>query len=161
MRSVPPAGIARSSSISASDSIAVPCGACDWCLRELEPVADPLVLAQKIGSCVARVKGRFGLAHVSAVLEGKRTPQVTAQGHDTLSTFGLLAGTPSTEIRGYVEQLIAQEFLVRTAGDYPIVQLTAKGIDMLRGQVADGGRLVPPAPADAAESWVADGNLAD
>ncbi len=115
-----------------------PCGACDWCLRELEPVADPLVLAQKIGSCVARVKGRFGLAHVSAVLEGKRTPQVTAQGHDTLSTFGLLAGTPSTEIRGYVEQLIAQEFLVRTAGDYPIVQLTAKGIDMLRGQVADG-----------------------
>jgi ATP-dependent DNA helicase RecQ len=111
------------------------CGACDWCLRELEQVEDPIVLGQKIGSCVARLKSRWGLVHVTAVLEGKRTPQVTAQGHDALSTFGLLAGTPAAEIRAYVEQLIAQEFLARTPGEYPVVQLTARGLQLLKGQV--------------------------
>src|SRR5688572_30691663 len=39
------------------------CGACDYCLGELETVADPVPLARKILSCVARVGQRFGAAH--------------------------------------------------------------------------------------------------
>ena len=40
------------------------CGACDYCLGELEPVAEPVTLARKILSAVARVEQRFGAAHV-------------------------------------------------------------------------------------------------
>ena len=47
-------------------------------------------LARKILSCVARVGQRFGAAHVTNVLRGSETEQVTARGHDALSTFGLL-----------------------------------------------------------------------
>src|SRR6185437_8005483 len=36
------------------------CGACDYCLGELESVAAPIVVARKILSCVARVGQRFG-----------------------------------------------------------------------------------------------------
>ena len=111
------------------------CGACDVCLGEIERVDDPLILAQKIGSCVARVKQRFGLVHVAAVLEGKATPQVTQNGHDALSTFGLLKDLSAAEIKGYIEQLIARGFLQRTSGDYPVVELTATGVAMLKGQV--------------------------
>jgi ATP-dependent DNA helicase RecQ len=111
------------------------CGACDVCLGEIERVDDPLILAQKIGSCVARVKQRFGLVHVAAVLEGKSTPQVTQNGHDALSTFGLLKDLSAAEIKGYIEQLIARGFLQRTSGDYPVVELTATGVAMLKGQV--------------------------
>ena len=111
------------------------CGACDVCLGEIERVEDPLILAQKIGSCVARVRQRFGIGHVTAVLEGKRTPQVAQQGHDALSTFGLLKDMATAEIRGYVEQLIARGFLQRTSGDYPVLELTAQGVAMLKGQV--------------------------
>jgi len=32
------------------------CGACDWCLKELDAVADSVTIARKILSCVARVK---------------------------------------------------------------------------------------------------------
>src|SRR5689334_7224800 len=39
------------------------CGACDYCLGELESVAEPVVIARKILSCVARVGQRFGAAH--------------------------------------------------------------------------------------------------
>jgi ATP-dependent DNA helicase RecQ len=112
------------------------CGACDVCLGEIERVEDGLILAQKIGSCVARVKQRFGIGHVAAVLEGKRTPQVAQNGHDALSTFGLLREMSTAEIKGYIEQLITRGFLQRTSGDYPIVELTASGVAMLKGQVA-------------------------
>jgi ATP-dependent DNA helicase RecQ len=111
------------------------CGACDWCLRELEPVEDALIVAQKIGSCVVRVKQRWGIGHVASVLEGKLTPQITAQGHDALSTFGLLKGTPSSEIRGCIEQMVSLGLLARTTGEYPVLQMTERGMAMLRGQV--------------------------
>ena len=112
------------------------CGACDVCLGEIERVDDPLILAQKIGSCVARVKQRFGLVHVAAVLEGKSTPQIAQNGHDALSTFGLLKDLSAAEIKGYIEQLVARGFLQRTPGDYPVLELTATGVAMLKGQVA-------------------------
>jgi ATP-dependent DNA helicase RecQ len=112
------------------------CGACDVCLGEIARVDDALILAQKIGSCVARVKQRFGIGHVAAILEGKRTPQVVQNGHDALSTFGLLKDMGSAEIRGYVDQLIVRGFLQRTPGDYPVLELTALGVAMLKGQVA-------------------------
>ena len=59
------------------------CGACDYCLDELEAVADPVVLARKILSCVARVGQRFGAAHVTNVLRGSESDQVTARRHDS------------------------------------------------------------------------------
>jgi ATP-dependent DNA helicase RecQ len=111
------------------------CGACDWCLRELEQIDEALVTAQKVVSCVARVRQRFGVAHVSAVLEGRTTPQVKAQQHDRLSTFGLLAGTPTAEVRGYIDQLVSAGFLARSAGEYPVLSITARGGALLKGQV--------------------------
>ena len=50
----------RSSSTSASRTTATTCGACDWCLKELDAVADSTTVARKILSCVARVKQRLG-----------------------------------------------------------------------------------------------------
>ena len=55
--------------------------ACDYCLGELETVAEPVMLARKILSCVARVGQRFGAAHVTNVLRGSDGEQVTARGH--------------------------------------------------------------------------------
>ena len=51
------------------------CGACDYCLDELEAIPDSVVLARKILSCVARVGQRFGAAHVTNVLRGSDTDQ--------------------------------------------------------------------------------------
>ena len=44
------------------------CGACDWCLKELDAVADSTTVARKILSCVARVKQTWGIGHVTDVL---------------------------------------------------------------------------------------------
>jgi ATP-dependent DNA helicase RecQ len=110
------------------------CGACDYCLDELEPAADPVVLARKILSCVARVGQRFGAAHVAAVLRGSATEPVVARGHDTLSTFGLLSDASPTEIRGYIEQLTGLDLLRQTDDGFPVLLLTKRGTELLRNE---------------------------
>jgi ATP-dependent DNA helicase RecQ len=112
------------------------CGACDFCLDELEPVTDPVTLARKVLSCVARVGQRFGAAHVTNVLRGSATEQVTARGHQTLTTFGLLSDASVSEVRGYVEQLVAHELLRQTEGDYPVLALTRSGVELLKDPAA-------------------------
>ena len=109
------------------------CAACDWCLKELDPVADSVTLAQKILSCVARVRQTWGTAHVTDVLMGRATERVVAAGHAGLSTFALLKDEPSSAIRGYIEQLIGEGLLAREGDPYPVLRLTASGAVLLRG----------------------------
>jgi ATP-dependent DNA helicase RecQ len=108
------------------------CGACDFCLDELETVPDPVVVARKVLSCVARVGQRFGVAHVANVLCGSDTEQVTSRRHHELTTFGLLRDAPSPEVRGYIEQLIAHGFLRQTDDAFPVVALTERGVALMK-----------------------------
>ncbi|HTL02745.1 MAG TPA: DNA helicase RecQ [Vicinamibacterales bacterium] len=110
------------------------CGACDYCLDELEPAAAPVVLARKILSCVARVGQRFGATHVASVLRGHASEQVVARGHDKLSTFGLLPDASVAEVRGYIEQLAGHGLLHQTDGAYPVIVLSAKGLELLKNE---------------------------
>jgi ATP-dependent DNA helicase RecQ len=108
------------------------CGACDYCLNELEAAPDPVVLARKVLSCVARVGQRFGTMHIVNVLRGQAVEGVVARGHDRLSTFGLLSDSSASEVRGYIEQLGVLGFLHQTDSVYPIVVLTPKGLLLLK-----------------------------
>jgi ATP-dependent DNA helicase RecQ len=111
------------------------CGACDYCLGELEAIGEPALVARKILSCVARVGQRFGGAHVANVLCGSESEQVTNRGHQRLSTFGIMRDASVPEVRGYIEQLTAEGLLRQTDEPYPVLALTADGVSLLR----DGG----------------------
>ncbi len=115
------------------------CGACDYCLGELEEVADPVTLARKILSCVARVQQRFGINHVVNVLRGSDSDSVRTRGHNELSVFGLLSDASIDEVRGYIEQLIAEGFLAQTEGEYPILVMTNAGVALLKDAGAAPG----------------------
>ncbi len=110
------------------------CGACDWCLGELERAEDSTLLARKILSCVYRVRQRFGVGHVVDILRGRATAKVRAQHHDELSTFGLLETLPVAELRGYVEQLVDQGFLRQVGAPYPTLAGTESGLSLLKGE---------------------------
>lgn len=112
------------------------CGACDFCLGELETAADSVTLARKILSCVARVGQRFGAAHVTNVLRGSASEQVAARGHDTLSTFGLLREATVDEVRGYIDQLLGRGYLRQTDDQYPVLALTDDGVALLKDAAA-------------------------
>jgi ATP-dependent DNA helicase RecQ len=115
------------------------CGACDYCLDELEPAAAPVVLARQILSCVVRVGQRFGAMHVASVLRGHASDPVVARGHDKLSTFGLLPHASVAEVRGYIQQLTALGLLRMTDDDYSVLVLTAKGLQLLKDETSCPG----------------------
>ncbi len=122
---------------------ATSCTACDLCLGDTEEVADAVVMAQKILSCVARVKERFGINHVVAVLRGQNTENIRKWQHDQLTTFGLLGDYSQAEVRDWLYQLVGQGLLVQAGEEYPVLQLNAASWEVMRGKRTV--RLVQPA----------------
>jgi ATP-dependent DNA helicase RecQ len=128
------------------------CGACDVCLAEIDEVADPLVISQKILSCVARLNEGYGGEYTAQVLVGSREERIVERGHDSLSTWGLLAEHDKKSVRGWIDQLVSQEYLVRV-GEYNVLQLTDEGRLVLRGEVTP--RLLKPPTKTRRESRAA------
>ncbi len=110
------------------------CGACDICLGDAEQVADALTVAQKILSCVARVKERFGIGHVVSVLRGENTEGIRKWSHAELSTYGLLRDCQKADVRDWIYQLIGQAVLVQQGDPYPILSLNTASWEVMKGQ---------------------------
>ena len=79
----------------------------------------------------------FGVGHVTSILRGAATEAVTARGHDTLSTFGLLRDASVDEVRGYIDQLIALGLLQHTDDQYPVLQISERGVALLKDAAAE------------------------
>jgi ATP-dependent DNA helicase RecQ len=111
------------------------CEACDFCLGEVEMVEEPLIVGQKILSCVARVQERFGAGHIAEILQGNRTLVIERWKHDRLSTFGLMSGETKVFIRFMIDQLLGQGFLRRDVdGEFSRLVITESGRRLLRGE---------------------------
>ncbi|MCP4504781.1 MAG: DNA helicase RecQ, partial [Fuerstiella sp.] len=110
------------------------CGACDVCLNEIESLQDPLVLAQKIVSSIYRQEQRYGAEYTSLVLRGSKSKKVLTNGHDQLSTYGLLKDESERDLRGWIDQLVAQG-LLRRSGEYSVLVITDTGFQLLKGEL--------------------------
>jgi ATP-dependent DNA helicase RecQ len=110
------------------------CGACDFCLADFDGLQEATQTAQKILSCVARVKEKFGVGHVVDVLVGADTEMIRRCAHNQLSTYGLLREVPKKQLQAIVFQLVDQGVLARTNGDMPVLQLNETSWRVLRGE---------------------------
>ncbi len=110
------------------------CGACDVCTGELNVVDGAQVIGQKILSSVVRQGQRYGGEYTAMVLKGSRDKRVRSNGHDRLTTWGLLEDQPVQTIRDWIEQLVSQDFLVRE-GEYSVLAIGERGGELLRGEV--------------------------
>jgi ATP-dependent DNA helicase RecQ len=112
------------------------CMACDVCLEDgqVEPVLDAATVAKKILSCVARVQEKFGVGQVVSVLRGENIEAIRKWNHDKLSTYGLLKEHSKNEVRDWVYQLLAQQLLVQTGDEYPILQLNEASWQVMRDE---------------------------
>jgi ATP-dependent DNA helicase RecQ len=110
------------------------CLACDICLGDRETTPDSVVLAQKILSCVARVKESFGINHVAQVLHGGKAESIAKHGHEQLSTFGLLKEHPRTVIQDWIRQLVSQGLVLQAGDEYPVLKLNAASWEIMKGQ---------------------------
>jgi ATP-dependent DNA helicase RecQ len=109
------------------------CGACDNCLEEAELV-EGTVIAQKILSCVYRLRQNVGVRMVTDVLRGSKNQNVLSRGYDQLSTYGLLSELPEQEVRYYIESLLHLRLLKLTEGEYPVLKWTELSPAVINGQ---------------------------
>ncbi|WP_036697629.1 DNA helicase RecQ [Paenibacillus taiwanensis] len=111
----------------------MPCGVCGNCKDEREEV-DITVEAQKIFSCIYRMRERFGVSMVASVLKGSRNKKVLDYRFDTLSTHGEMRHLTDKAIADLIYVLIADGYLQLSEGQYPVVRLLQPAADVLKGQ---------------------------
>ena len=132
------------------------CGNCDNCLNSVSndkrgPDADEKIIAQKALSGVARMsrktahgyEGRFGRAKITLMLVGSQSQEVLNARLDELSTYGLLKSEGQAYVSSLLRELQKSGLLRIEKGDYPLLALTDRGIEAMRG--ATNYRLAWPA----------------
>ena len=108
---------------------------------------DPLIVGQKILSSVYRQQENFGADYTAKVLKGSKEQRICNNGHDRLSTHGLLKDEPRRAILDWIGQLIQQGFLSK-AGEFSTLKITETGWELLRGEASP--RLLRPADHSSA-----------
>ncbi|CUH95521.1 putative ATP-dependent DNA helicase RecQ [Propionispora sp. 2/2-37] len=107
------------------------CGHCGNCNSDME-MTNITIEAQKIFSCVLRVKERFGISLIADVLKGAKNKKVIQQRGDTLSVYGIMKEYSLQDIKDMINRLIATEYLYLTESQYPVVKMTGKGLTVLQ-----------------------------
>lgn len=90
--------------------------------------------AQKILSCIRRMKESYGQATVCKVLKGSKEARILSLGFDKLSTYGIMSGYATEYIRDVIHFLIAEQYLELCGDEFPILRLTAAALPVLKGE---------------------------
>lgn len=107
------------------------CGHCGNCDTKFETV-DVTEDAQKILSCVARMKERFGATLVIDVLRGGKSERIRELGLDALSTYGISEKSAHT-LHAVIEFLVQNGYLEKSDGQYAVLRLTPEAKGVLNG----------------------------
>jgi ATP-dependent DNA helicase RecQ len=110
------------------------CGNCDNCNTTFERF-DGTIIAQKALSAVYRTGQRFGLSYLIDFLRGSQAKTIRDE-HKNLKTYGVGADISKNNWFDYFKDLIEQGCLAQTEGQYPVIVLTEKSEDVLRGSAA-------------------------
>ncbi|KJR44965.1 ATP-dependent DNA helicase RecQ [Desulfosporosinus sp. I2] len=110
------------------------CGNCSNCNDDREMI-DITVEAQKIFSCIYRMRERFGIGMVAEVLKGSRKAKILELRFDELSTHGIMSKVPLQEIKDRINYLVAENYLQLSSSEYPVVGLLPIALSVLKGEV--------------------------
>lgn len=109
------------------------CDNCSTCNDESELV-DITIEAQKIFSCIFRMKERYGTSLIAEVLRGSKNKKVLDLGFDKLSTYGIIKQYTVKEIRDLINVLTAEDYLSLADGQFPVVRLKDKAVAVLKNK---------------------------
>jgi ATP-dependent DNA helicase RecQ len=109
------------------------CGYCDICDNPPQTL-DATIDAQKLLSCIYRVKQRYGMMHVIDILRGAESEKIKQACHQQLSTFGIGQDKPLIYWRQLAWQLIHRDYCRQDSDKFNVLYLTPKATPVLRGE---------------------------
>ena len=112
------------------DATHAKCGGCDHCSGAgARPLTEAQwIVVQKILSCVARMKGRFGPRRIIQVLTGDDDPILEEKGLTALSTYGILQDTNPRLLSQLLDRLADTGCIAVTDDAYHMMSITEKGV---------------------------------
>lgn len=108
------------------------CGSCDNCLTEFS-YFDGSLLAQKALSAVSRLNESFGINYVIDFLRGSKSEKIKSW-HREIKTFGVGKDVSKANWQKYFRNFIDEGILEVSTGKYPILKLTSKSREVLKGK---------------------------
>ena len=108
------------------------CGSCANCMRVQEE-RDVTREAGKIVACVLSMQGKFGKGITAKVLAGKSDERIRERALDKLSSFGALRSETEEDLRQMIDELIMDDILSVTDGQYPLLQAGPRAREALLG----------------------------
>jgi ATP-dependent DNA helicase RecQ len=109
------------------------CENCGNCLDQSEMV-DITIEAQKILSCIYRLKNRFGINMVIAVLRGSKNKKILELHLNEISTYGIMTDYKGENLREMIMLLVSRGYIGITADEYPVLKLTAAAGKVLKSE---------------------------
>jgi ATP-dependent DNA helicase RecQ len=112
------------------DATHAKCGGCDHCSGAgARPLSEAQwIVVQKVLSCVARMKGRFGPRRIIQVLTGDDDPILEEKGLTSLSTYGILQNTNPRLISQLLDRLADAGCIAVSDDAYHLMSITEKGV---------------------------------
>src|SRR5256714_37784 len=122
------------------------CGNCDICLETAGPARSPTeeeaLIVRKALSGVARMSAKidgewqphFGRGRIVQTLVGSRSQEILNAQLDRLSTHGLLKSEGVAYLNQLLRELQDTGLLISSGGQYPMVTLTRRGDEVMKGR---------------------------
>ena len=108
------------------------CNKCSNCDTE-KSKEDKTIDAQKVISCVYRVKRGYGVGMLVDVLRGSKNKKLLDLKLNEVSTYGIMKEYSKDDLTEFINTLIALGYL-NYGGEYPVVSLNNNSIEIVKGQ---------------------------
>ena len=108
------------------------CNKCSNCDTE-QRKEDKTIDAQKVISCVYRVKRGYGVGMLVDVLRGSKNKKLLDLKLNEVTTYGIMKEYSKDELTEFINTLIALGYL-NYGGEYPVVSLNNNSIEIVKGQ---------------------------
>jgi ATP-dependent DNA helicase RecQ len=115
-----------------------PCGFCDRCVAPVpqprrEVLHDDVDSAKAILETVSWCRGRFGVSRIVEILRGSRSKAMQAYGAEGCPTYGTCRARSKPSMTGLVKDLIDSGHIQIEGTEYPTLNVTRKGQEVLQG----------------------------
>ncbi len=127
------------------------CGNCGTCQDQSELV-DITLEAQKIFSCMLRLREQFGITMVAEVLKGSNNKKVLQFGYNRLPTYGIMREYTVKAISDLMKVLAAEGYIRLTEGQYPVAKLQPKAAAVLKGEARVWQKVRKPAQEEVGDN---------
>ncbi len=124
-----------------SDQTEPALGACGLCDRCVAPARQPSRMishettasAKAILETVSWCGGRFGMGRIVDILRGSRSKTLLAYGVEDCPTYGICCALTKVSVTNLVKTLIDSRYLQVQGTEYPTLDVTPKGREVLQG----------------------------